>query len=89
MAESVNPHEYDDPQHPPSGYKAVECPECSLNYLKPSSAPKMSLGPVPGIALSADRSTSLCTTCQGRTWVWWRLSPVPPERATDDGRDDG
>jgi hypothetical protein len=88
VAESINPYEYDDPTDPPRGYKAIDCPDCSAYLLKPSQAPKMSLGPVPGIALGAEHGRSLCTACRGRTWVWWRLSSVPPERTTDGRRDD-
>ena len=77
--ESFNPYEYDDPANPPPGYMAIECPDCSLNYMKPSAARKMSLGPIPGVGTPARRSASLCTACRGRTWVWSPLAPVLPD----------
>lgn len=82
--DTVNPYEYDDPTNPPPGYMAVECPDCSLNYRKPSEANKMALGPIPGVATRARQSASLCTVCRGRTWVWWPLAPVAPHGGPDD-----
>jgi len=76
VSERIDPNEYDDPANPPPGYKAIECPDCSLNYMKPSQAPRMSLGPISGVALGADRAASFCTACRGRRWVWWPLSAV-------------
>jgi hypothetical protein len=76
--ESFNPYEYDDPTNPPPGYQAIECPHCSLNYMKPSTAPRMSLGPIPGLGTPARRSATLCTVCRGRTWVWSPLAPILP-----------
>lgn len=87
MAAPINPYEYDDPTRPPSGYQAIECPDCSLHYLKPSQAPKMALGPVPGVGLRSERGASLCTACHGRTWVWRRLSSVPPRQGPNDTPD--
>jgi hypothetical protein len=80
----VNPYEYDDPTNPPPGYKAIECPDCSLDYLKPSDATKMALGPIPGLSTRAHRSASLCTVCRGRTWVWSPLAPEIPHSRPDD-----
>ena len=80
MGEPVNPDEYDDPTQPPPGYQAAECHDCARNYAKPSSAPKISLGPLAATGAGIDQTASLCTTCRGRKWVWWPLSSVPPRR---------
>jgi hypothetical protein len=87
VAEPINPGEYDDPTCPPPGYMAIECPDCSLSYLKSAQSTKMSVGPLPSIGLGAERGATLCMRCRGRTWVWWRLTSVP-QSGSGEWRDD-
>lgn len=68
-AEGQVPEDRNDPTDPPPGFKAIACPDCSANSLKPSQANVMALGRQTGL--------SFCTACRNRGWVWHRLSPVP------------
>lgn len=78
MPDEIDPNDYDDPDSPPSGYEAVDCPDCALDNLKSRGGTKASVGPMSTLGIGADRFASLCTTCRGRRWVWWRTSSVPP-----------
>lgn len=67
----INLGDYDDPTKPPSGFQAIECPDCSLGYLKPAGG-KLALGPVPGVDMPSGQARSFCPRCRGRQWIWWR-----------------
>jgi hypothetical protein len=75
MTGSINPDDYTDPNNPPPGYAAVDCPGCSSTGPKPRHL-KMAVGPVPGVGLDAGNSTSFCRVCRGRGWVWYRVADL-------------
>ena len=65
----INLDEFQDPEDPPPGYKAIPCPDCSAHTLKPSHG-TAKLGAAGG------RGVSICQACRNRRWVWWLLSNV-------------
>jgi hypothetical protein len=69
--DKINPDKFDDPASPPPGYRAIDCPECAETSPK-SGTPRMALGPIPGVSLGANQTTSLCRRCRGRRWVWYK-----------------
>ena len=70
--EPINPGDYEDPTLPPPGYRAITCPDCAEPTLK-STAPRLAVGPIPGVKLAPGHATSFCRLCRGRQWIWYRL----------------
>ncbi|MEN3307973.1 MAG: hypothetical protein V7603_4175 [Micromonosporaceae bacterium] len=68
----INLGDYDDPTEPPEGFKAIECPGCTMRSLKPAQGAKLAMGPIPGVGAPAGQARSFCPRCRGRTWIWWR-----------------
>ncbi|MGA5302330.1 hypothetical protein ACPCHT_20545 [Nucisporomicrobium flavum] len=69
MDDVLTPGPGDDPQTPPQGYNAVECPACSTEHIKPSAA-----ATALAVSVRAQHGATFCSTCNGQQWVWARKS---------------